>query len=267
MCEFEPCRGSPLADPNLTDTQRRRFLAGTLTLPLVAILADSKLLHAQAAKGEMIRLASGDQAYLARAQDPNAPVVILIHEWWGLNDHIKAMAQDISTHGFHGLAIDLFDGSVATTREQAMAQTRALKPPQAHQTIAAWVSWARENGNGKIATLGWCFGGGWSLQTALNHPIDGAVIYYGRLNATPEQLANLSTPLMGHFGTLDQSINPTMVGQFEKQLRDADKQEWMTSYWYTANHAFANPTGGRYDEDDANLAWARTHTFLASHLL
>jgi carboxymethylenebutenolidase len=72
---------------------------------------------------------------------------------------------------------------------------------------------------------------------------------------------------LGHFGTLDNSINEEMVGQFQKSLRDAGKDDLLTTHWYTANHAFANPTGGRYDEDDANLAWSRTHTFLASYLL
>jgi len=114
--------------------------------------------------------------------------------------------------------------------------------------------------------LGWCFGGGWSLAAALANPLDAAVIYYGRVTASAKSLATLSVPLLGHFGTMDKSINPEMVGAFQKRLGEAGKADMLTTHWYTAGHAFANPTGGRYDEDDAALAWARTHTFLAAHL-
>jgi len=92
------------------------------------------------------------------------------------------------------------------------------------------------------------------------------VIYYGRVTADTDELAKLQTPLLGHFGTLDTSINPEMVGAFQQRLRAAGKQDLLTTHWYTAGHAFANPTGGRYDQDDAELAWARTHTFLATYL-
>ena len=193
-------------------------------------------------------------------------MVILIHEWWGLNDNIKTMAEDIRAKGFHAIAIDLFNGSVATNRDEAKTQTKAVKASEANATIAAWVDWAKANGNGKVATLGWCFGGGWSLSAALNTKLDAAVIYYGRVTANADSLKKLNAPLLGHFGTLDKSINPEMVGAFQKNLAEAGKSDLMTTYWYTAGHAFANPTGGRYDEDDATLAWARTHTFLAAHL-
>ena len=92
------------------------------------------------------------------------------------------------------------------------------------------------------------------------------MIYYGRVTADTDKLAKLQTPLLGHFGTLDKSINPEMVGAFQQRLRAVDKQDLLQTHWYTAGHAFANPTGGRYDQDDAALAWARTHTFLATYL-
>ena len=93
-------------------------------------------------------------AYFAKADNAAAPAVILIHEWWGLNDNIKAMAEDIRATGFHALAIDLFNGSVATDRDQARAQTRAVKGDEAGATISHWVRWAKAAGNGKTATLG-----------------------------------------------------------------------------------------------------------------
>jgi len=249
MCDLENCDPNDLSRPSVSPTDRRLFLAGALALPLATILANVDLAEAQAAKGVSINQTTADgrtvSAYFAEADKKDTPVVILIHEWWGLNDNIKTMAEDIRAKGFHAIAIDLFNGSVATNRDEAKTQTKAVKASEANATIAAWVDWAKANGNGKVATLGWCFGGGWSLSAALNTKL---------------------APLLGHFGTLDKSINPEMVGAFQKNLAQAGKSDLMTTHWYTAGHAFANPTGGRYDEDDAALAWARTHTFLAAHL-
>ena len=270
MCEFEPCNSPSAGAKSLGEQQRRQFLAGVISLPLASILGDIPLAQAQAQKGEMVRLSVpqyGDiSAYFARSEQAKAPVILLIHEWWGLNNQIKIMAEDIRAKGFHALAIDLFKGSVATTRAKARTQTSSVNVDQAHDVIRRWVSWAKSTGNGKIATIGWCFGGGWSLQAALRNRLDAAIIYYGRLNASAEQLAGLKTPLLGHFGVLDKSITPEMVGNFQKQLRQANKQNLFTAHWYTADHAFANPSGGRYDQDDALLAWARSHSFLVSHL-
>ena len=105
-----------------------------------------------------------------------------------------------------------------------------------------------------------------SLQAGLNHSPDASVIYYGRMDAQPNQLSNLSTPLLGHFGTLDRSINEDMIGAFQAKLSGAGKADLLETHWYTADHAFANPTGSRYDEDDAALAWSRSLAFLAQHI-
>jgi len=270
MCDIEICNPNQPNRPKVSETDRRLFMKGMLALPLAAILADVDLAHAEASKGVMLQettaAGSAVSAYFAKADKDDAPVVILIHEWWGLNDNIKAMAENIRNNGFHAVAIDLFNGSVATTRDEAKAQTAAVTPDAARATISHWVSWAKAAGNGKVATLGWCFGGGWSLDAALTSELDAAVIYYGRVTASQTELAALTTPLLGHFGTLDKSINPEMVGGFQKRLRAVGKDGLLTTHWYTAGHAFANPTAGRYDEDDAALAWARTHTFLAAHL-
>ena len=270
MCDLEKCDPNDLSRPPVSPTDRRLFLAGALALPLATILANVDLAEAQAAKGVYIKQTTADgrtvSAYFAEADKKDAPVVILIHEWWGLNDNIKTMAEDIRAKGFHAIAIDLFNGSVASNRDEAKTQTKAVKASEANATIAAWVDWAKANGNSKVATLGWCFGGGWSLLAALNNKLDAAVIYYGRVTANADSLQKLNAPLLGHFGTLDKSINPEMVGAFQRNLAQASKSNLMTTHWYTANHAFANPTGGRYDEDDAALAWARTHTFFAAHL-
>jgi carboxymethylenebutenolidase len=149
-----------------------------IALPLAAIPADVDLAHAKASKGMMITesTSAGNNvsANFTKADNAAAPVVIIIHEWWGLNDNIKVMAKDICAAGFHALAIDLFNGSVATDWDQVRAQTRAVKSDEAGATISHWVRWAKAAGNGKTATLGWCFNGGWSLNAALANDLDAA---------------------------------------------------------------------------------------------
>ena len=117
------------------------FYAGALTLILATILANVELAKAQAAKGVSINQTTADgrtvSAYFAEADKKDAPVVILIHKWWGLNDNIKTMAKDIRAKGFYAIAIDLFNGAVATNRDEAKTQTKAVKAIEAHATIAA----------------------------------------------------------------------------------------------------------------------------------
>ncbi len=118
--------------------------------------------------------------------------------------------------------------------------------------------------NGKLGTVGWCFGGGWSLGASLAEPADATVVYYGRVGGTPERLARLKGPVLGHYATQDRWINKQMVSAFETAMDKAGRP--YTSHWYEANHAFANPSSGRYDQPDAQLAWTRTLDFFAANL-
>ena len=110
MCDIENCNPQGSDRPTVSASDRRLFMQGLMALPLATILADVDLAHAEASKGMMIteRTSAGKDvsAYFAKADNAAAPVVILIHEWWGLNDNIKAMAEDIRATGFHALAID-----------------------------------------------------------------------------------------------------------------------------------------------------------------
>lgn len=98
----------------------------------------------------------------------------------------------------------------------------------------------------------------------MSEPVDAAVIYYGRVNKTAADLANLKGPVLGHFATQDKWINKDMVGGFEVEMGKAGKA--FTNHWYEANHAFANPSNGRYDKEDAQVSWKRTLAFFAKHL-
>jgi carboxymethylenebutenolidase len=251
---------------------RRTVMKGLAGASFAAILADPILARAAAAETETVTLTlpSGRtvSAALALPETLPAPTVMLIHEWWGLNDQIKATAREYAANGYVALAIDLMDGSVATTPDEARAQMQAVDGAAATETCTAWMDWLRnhEAGTGRLGTVGWCFGGGWSLNASLAAPVDATVIYYGRLEQDPEKLKALQGPVLGHFATQDGFIDADMVGGFERAMTEAGKADSLTIHWYEADHAFANPSGSRYDEEDAKLSWSRTMAFFAEHL-
>lgn len=274
MCDEFGCGADTSKMPpiDVPDAARRAFLAGAATLPLAAVLADPALAQAAGDRLEEVSLTlSGGQTVKAALALPGklpAPAVVLIHEWWGLNDQIKAVAAEYAEQGYVALAVDLYGGGVGTKPEEAMALMKALDPKVATETMVSWIDWLKKSDRttGKVATVGWCFGGGWSLNASLATPVDATVIYYGNVAKTADQLASLQSPVLGHFGTLDQNINKEMVGGFEKAMAEAGKADMLTVHWYEANHAFANPSGARYDAEDAKLAWERTLAFLKDKL-
>jgi len=252
--------------------ERRDFLKAAGAAPLATVLANPALAAAAAESLQTIELKTDFEqqvtGFLALPEKTPAPVVLLIHEWWGVNDQIKAVAADFARQGYTALAVDLMKGKVAKTPDEARAQTGAVDPLEALDAMTSWIKHMRGHpaSNGKIATVGWCFGGGWSLNSSAAEPVDATVIYYGRVTLPASDLTNLKGPLMGHFGTLDKSINQEMVSGFEKAMEEAGKQDLLTVHWYDADHAFANPTGARYDQGDAELAWKRTLDFLKTNL-
>ncbi len=210
--------------------------------------------------------------FLARPENASGelPGVILIHEWWGLNDNIRSMAEQIAARGYVALAVDLYGGKTAQDARQArelvglsMENRGAIEDNlrQAYRYLST------EAGATRVGTLGWCFGGGWSLNTALLMPesIAATVIYYGRLVTDPDALKTLDMPILGIFGSEDRGIPVETVDAFEKTMRDLNKDVTVKVY-EGANHAFANPSGQRYDPQAAEDAWARTVAFLDQHL-
>lgn len=250
----------------------KRLGTGVGMLPLATVLADPNLTWAVAGGLRTLKAAvpSGKtvRAALAMPVRIPAPAIMLIHEWWGLNDQIKAVAADFAARGYAALAIDLMDGQVTTTPNQARAQMSKVgeNPAAAVETCTLWADFLRtcKASTGKVGTCGWCFGGGWSLNAAIVTPVDATVVYYGRVNKSAAELAGLKGPVLGHFATRDRFIDKPMVDGFINSMAEAGKS--LTVYWYEADHAFANPTSARYDEEDAATAWARTTSFLAQSL-
>jgi carboxymethylenebutenolidase len=273
MCTLDGCGTREHMPPiQVSAADRRAFLAGSIALPLATVLAFPEFARSQAEKLEPFEIstASGAKAtgVIAMPATVPAPAVVLIHEWWGLNDQIKAVAAELASLGYIALAIDLHGGRVATSREEARSLTQEVDPALATEQLVAAIAHLRSHpaSNGKVGTMGWCFGGGWSLNASIATPVDATVIYYGRVSRSAEDLAALAGPVLGHFGTLDKSINAEMVGGFEQAMASAGKSGLLSVNWYTADHAFANPTGARYDAEDAALAWSRTLDFFAQHL-
>ena len=153
-----------------------------------------------------LKLASGRsvRAALARPAAAKAPGLLLIHEWWGLNDEMRDVAARMADAGFLALSVDLFEGEVA--HEPARARALMTDLDAAKATAC----------NGKAGALGFCLGGGWALNTALAAPLQAAVIFYGNCNKTAAELAALKGPVQGHFGRLDQGIPVEMAEGFRE---------------------------------------------------
>lgn len=215
--------------------------------------------------------------YLARpdpatmgADAASTPGIIVIHEWWGLNDNIRAMAEKLAAEGYVALAVDLYGGDVAETPEQARSLMSASMEREAALTsnvTQAYEYLAAQDGVENVGVIGWCFGGGWSLRTALALPesIDAAAIYYGQLITDPDRLATLDMPILGIFGAEDQGIPVAQVRTFEQRLDSLGANATVEIY-EGAGHAFANPSGERYVPEAAEDAWQKTLAFFDRYL-
>jgi carboxymethylenebutenolidase len=198
------------------------------------------------------------------------PAVIMIHEWWGLNDNVRAMADRLAAEGYMVLAVDLYQGSTATSPEGARQLMLDVveDPDAAKANIEDAYRFLETAGAPSIASLGWCFGGGWSLAAAqlLPDKLDASVIYYGQVTADEDKLRPVTTPILGLFAAEDTGITVESVEAFRAALERLRKEHEIHIY-PGVGHAFANPTGRNYNAEAAEDAWARTLEFLAHHLV
>lgn len=228
------------------------------------------VIEQQLAYGEGSR--SNLVGYLAMPADAAEPLpgIIVIHEWWGLNDNIKAMTRGLAGEGYVVLAVDLYGGQTATTPEAAQALMAAwLAEPEAvtNNLNQAYNYLDKYAFAPRIASVGWSLGGGWALQTALFLPgaLDATVLYYGQVITDRNRLAAIDAPLLGFFGGLDSSIPVRDVQNFRSTLQELGKNAEVLIY-PRAGHAFANPSDGNYDEEAASDSWDKTLAFLTRHL-
>ena len=208
------------------------------------------------------------QGYLARPSQPgDYPGVVMIHEWWGLNDNIKQMARELASHGYVVLAVDLYQGEVAKKSEEARALISSFDSDEGVLNMNSAITFLEENYNvNKIGSIGWCFGGGQSLNLALNNNgMDATVIYYGQLVSEKDKLSSINWPILGIFAELDQGIPVSSVNEFENALDELGIQNEIYIY-PDVDHAFANPSGDRYAPEATQDAWGKTLTFFEENL-
>jgi carboxymethylenebutenolidase len=197
------------------------------------------------------------------------PGIIVIHEWWGLNDNMKAITDRLAGEGYVALAVDLFGGKVADKPDAAKQLVGAVmaNPKAAIAILRAADDFLKQQGAPKIGVIGWCFGGAWSLAAALEVPqgIDAAVVNYGQPEKDRASLQQLRAPLLGLYGADDKSIPPAAVREMEATLKQLGKSVEIHIY-DGAGHAFANPSGTSYRPAAAADAWQRTVAFFKQHL-
>lgn len=210
--------------------------------------------------------------YLARPANAKGslPGIIVIHEWWGLNDNIRHMADRLAGEGYVALAVDLYGGKAATTPADAETLMKSVfaDTAAADTNLQQAYAYLHDKANtSRIGVIGWCFGGGWSLQTALMLPdrIAATVMYYGRPVDDVTALSKLKMPLIGFFGEEDHGITVKDVQTFQQALKQAGVKAEIHEYPH-AGHAFANPSGKNYQADAAQDAWRRTVAFFARYL-
>lgn len=192
----------------------------------------------------------------------------MIHEWWGLNEHIRHWADRLAADGYAALAVDLYGGQVATTPDAAMNLMKSVDEAKARAVLAAAHRFMRDDPRiaaQRRGVIGWCFGGAWSLQHAIAEAdLDAAVIYYGRLVTDPAALGKIHAPMLGVFADRDKGIPPAAVEAFAAAMAAAGKP--IEIHHYDAEHAFANPSGAHYDTVAAADAWEHVRGFFAKHL-
>ena len=202
------------------------------------------------------------QGYLVSSPKKSDKYLLVFHEWWGLNGYIKQEAERLQTElgDVNILAVDLFDGVVATTPDQASKLAMGAKSERLLAIIQGAIDYA---GNTKeIATLGWCYGGGWSLQAAFlaGTKCRACVMYYGMPDTTTANLNKLAAPVLGLFAGRDQYITKEIVATFQQAARKLGKYVEVRSY--DADHAFANPSNPHFNQAAKSDADRRAIKFL-----
>ena len=240
-------------------------------LALVVLLATAS---AFSADGKPVSYKSGDETVSGILYTPAGkgpfPAMVVIHEFWGLNDWVKEQASKLADQGYVALAVDLYRGKVATTPDMAHEIMRGVPEDRAKRDLHGAVEFLKSQPDvekDRIGAIGWCMGGGYALDVALQEPdLAALVVNYGHLATDPEALKKINAAILGIFGGQDRGITPDDVHKFEQQLKQLGKKVEIKIY-DDAGHAFENPNNkDGYRAADAVDAWKRTVDFLAMTL-
>jgi carboxymethylenebutenolidase len=214
---------------------------------------------------------NGVEGYLARpAEGGRYPGLILIHEWWGLNDNIRDFAESFAQLGYVTLAVDLYNGHSAQTPDEARKLATGVRNnlQGAFDNLSKAVDYLQNLPyveQNRLGSVGWCFGGGWSYEMAKNNMgVRASIMYYGRFSPD-DDFSNMRALILGNFGEEDRGISVDSVREFQATLRTLNGEHEIYIY-PNAGHAFANSDSSNYNREAAELAWERTLAFLNKHL-
>jgi carboxymethylenebutenolidase len=192
--------------------------------------------------------------------------LFVFHEWWGLNDYIKREAENLADKfpGVNVIAIDLYDGAIAETRERAQEMLQAMDEKRSQSIIKGALM--RAGNDAKISTIGWCMGGKWALQAAILAADKGVacVMYYGMPETDAQKLKPLKAEVLGLFAKKDKWITPEVAENFSVLMNNENKK--VTIKLYDADHAFANPSNPDYNKEETEKANAAAMEFLNQKL-
>jgi carboxymethylenebutenolidase len=226
--------------------------------------------HYVSPAGQMISFKTSDgktgSAFEIRSKESTQNYLFVFQEWWGLNDYIKQQAEQLQNElGIvNVIALDLYDGKIATNAEEASKYMGEAKEDRIRAIISGAIAYVGTDA--KIQTIGWCFGGGWSLQAAMmaGRQCVGCVMYYGMPESDPKKIQSITFPVLGIFASQDKWITPEVVSKFENEMKKDNKPITVKSF--DADHAFANPSNPKHDKAASAEAHAMAVDFLRKNL-
>ncbi len=251
--------------------ETREMIQLDATKPGFAMLhANPNYFKLETPQGENVEFPAADglnaKGYFLKSNKKSNKWLFVIQEWWGLNDYIKLEAEKYygDLKNVNVLAIDMYDGKVATTRDSATVYMSNAKKERLETIVNAALSFAGKKA--EIFTVGWCFGGGWSLQASLlaANQAKGCVMFYGRPEKEVEKLKPLKCDVIGFFGNYDKGINIETVNTFESNMMAIEKN--LTLYRYDAGHGFANPSNPSYNKEFTADAYQKAIAFIKKRM-
>jgi len=229
-----------------------------------------KVLENYVAKGEMKEFKTPDgktsKAYMVKSEKETNHYLFLVHEWWGLNDNIKRETEEWASKlgNVNVLALDLYDGKATADPAEAGKLMQSVNGERAKSIVSG--AFILVGKDAKVATMGWCFGGGWSIQSALigAKNVIGTVAFYGFPEMDVEKLKTLNADVLAVYGNKDKWITQEVGAKFEAAMKTAGKE--IESLYYDADHAFANPSNPNFDEKSATDANKKAFEYLSKRL-
>lgn len=226
-------------------------------------------------KGKDVEVKVGDGKAIAYWVAPKAgqtQTILMIHEWWGLNENIRQSADLLHEKtGYGVMAADLYEGKVAKNAEEAAKYMSAVNEQSSSKTVNAAIKALKSGFQGskpsqQIGTIGFCFGGGWSHKSAImgGEAVKACVIFYGLPTVAPAELERLSAPVLMIWPNKDKWINKEVVDGFRDAMKNANKSLQVEEF--DADHAFANPTSKSFKDQESKEAWSKTLQFFKKNL-